>query len=100
MKSQIIVIDDERNNHDNHDDDQEENKTLELDYLRSNEKIVISNDQTMAMQELDFEKTLKKNFYLTDDEGRRRVCQRFHTLPHEKNEFVILNKDIDFMQNL
>ena len=51
------------------------------------------------MQELDFKETLK-NFYLTDDEGRRRVCQRFHTLSHEQNTFVILDKDIDFMQNL
>ena len=101
MKSQIVVIDDEMNDNDNHDNNQEENKILGLDYLlRSYENVVNSNDERIAIQELDFKKTLKKNFYLTDDEGRRRVCQRFHTLPNKQNEFVILDNDIDFMQNL
>ena len=100
MKSHIIIIDDER--------DQTENKILELDFSRPYENILVSsdksnlvsNDERTAMQELDFKETLKKNFYLTDDEGRRRVCQRFYTLSHGQNTFVILDKDIDFIQNL
>ena len=103
MRSQIINIDFEKVTEviklGNLNDDQAENETLGWDYKRPDEIILVSINQIEAMQELDIALPLK-NFSLTDDEGRKRVCQRFHTLSHQQNTFVILDRDIDFMQNL
>ena len=51
------------------------------------------------MQGLDIALPLE-NFSLTNNEGRRKVCQRFHILLHQQNEFVILDKNIEFISNL
>ena len=103
MISQIINIDVEKVieviKFGNLNNDEAENETLGWDYKRPYEIVLVSIDQIKAMQELDIASPLN-NFSLTDDEGRKRVCQRFHILPHEQNTFVILDKDIDFIQNL